>query len=510
LSAPDHRKLLLADDNESLLMALEVNLRRAGYRVIKALDGAAALAAAKEHLPDAVVSDLEMPEMDGIDFCKRLRQVPELMDIPFLFLTAHGDTDEKVAGLRCGADDYIVKPFEFEELIARIDLLLRNKRKLNRSQLCGKLEEISIFDVMQFLNLSGKEGTLHISAHACAAWISIQNGLIMDAAFGDQTGEDALIQILQLGEGAFDYAPNELISGTLRVPVHTAVMDATKLIDEGNLLSNLVPDTDSPLVLSEWPEERDEDIDRVCQTLADGPLTLRELGEACGLSRTRTGITVAKLVERGSVHCAAEPEPEVVDEEPLLPEDWEEAVLSAEAFAPDPASPVEEKEEAKESPEAESREALREPGKTAAAQTKAKQILFAFTDETAAMKVLSMVAEAFRSEKPKGFGRADIDFQRIQLPEGVLHLFSARGDKRLSFVWEPMLATSDATMFLAGAPADVEHLQYFQSKLNGNRPIPFAVVAPEPFDVEGVECRVIQSRGDVWSLFDELLGERPG
>jgi CheY-like chemotaxis protein len=506
--------LLLADDNESLLMALEVNLRRAGYSVIKALDGAAALAAAKEHLPDAVVSDVEMPEMDGIDFCKRLRQVPELTDIPFLFLTAHGDTDEKVTGLRCGADDYIVKPFEFEELIARIDLLLQNRKKTSSSQLYGKLEEISIFDVMQFLNLSGKEGTLHISTHACDAWISIQNGLIMDAAFGDQTGEDALIQILQLGEGAFDYAPKELISGDLRVPVHTAVMDATKLIDEGNLLSNFVPDTDSPLVLSEWPEERDEDIDRICQTLADGPLTLRELGEACGLSRTRTGITVAKLVEKGSVHCAAEPEPEVEEEEPLLPEDWEEAFLSAEAFAPDAASPVEEqgeeKEEAKEPPETESRETLPEPGKTAAAQTKAKQILFAFTDEAAAMKVLSVVAETFRSEKPKGFGKAAIDFQRIQLPEGVLHLFSARGDKRLSFVWEPMLATSDATMFLAGAPADVEHLEYFQSKLNGNRPIPFAVVAPEPFEAEGVECRVIQSRGDVWSLFDELLSEPSG
>jgi hypothetical protein len=165
------------------------------------------------------------------------------------------------------------------------------------------------------------------------------------------------------------------------------------------------------------------------------------------------------------------------------------------------------KEEAEDSPERESRETLPELGKTAAAQTKTKQILFAFTDEAAAMKVLSVVAEAFGSEKPKGFGKADIDFQRIQLPEGVLHLFSARGDQRLSFVWEPMLATSNATMFLAGAPADVEHLRYFQSKLNGNRPIPFAVVAPEPFDAEGVECRVIQSRGDVWSLFDELLSE---
>jgi two-component system response regulator MprA len=116
-------RILVCDDEPSVRDALERALRLEGYEVELAVDGSEALTSVAERQPDALVLDLLMPEMDGLEVCRRMRA--EGNDTPILVLTARDTIADRVAGLDAGADDYLVKPFALEELLARLRALLR-------------------------------------------------------------------------------------------------------------------------------------------------------------------------------------------------------------------------------------------------------------------------------------------------------------------------------------------------------------------------------------------------
>lgn len=114
--------ILIIEDNEAIVKLLQRGLVYEGYKVDVALDGEAGLKMAKEHHPDLVVLDLMLPGIDGIAVCKELRSDTAL---PILILTAKDAIQDRVLGLDAGADDYMVKPFELDELLARVRALLR-------------------------------------------------------------------------------------------------------------------------------------------------------------------------------------------------------------------------------------------------------------------------------------------------------------------------------------------------------------------------------------------------
>jgi len=114
--------ILVVDDDSKMRSVLSRGLRFEGYRVTLAADGPEALRSARVELPDLVVLDVMLEEMDGLEVCRRLRQVSNL---PILMLTALDAVPDRIAGLDSGADDYLVKPFDFDELLARVRALLR-------------------------------------------------------------------------------------------------------------------------------------------------------------------------------------------------------------------------------------------------------------------------------------------------------------------------------------------------------------------------------------------------
>jgi DNA-binding response OmpR family regulator len=116
------RRVLVVDDDDDIRLLLEELLRGAGYGVDTATDGRAALRVFHESAADLVVLDLSMPELDGFETLERLR---DLSDVPVILLTARGGEIDKVRGFRAGADDYVVKPFGRQELLARIEACLR-------------------------------------------------------------------------------------------------------------------------------------------------------------------------------------------------------------------------------------------------------------------------------------------------------------------------------------------------------------------------------------------------
>jgi len=117
------RSVLVVDDEPAVRDALERALRTAGFTVLTAKDGDAAMAAVERERPDVVVLDVLMPVLDGLEACRRLRDRGDRT--PILMLTARDAVGDRVEGLDAGADDYLVKPFALEELLARIRALLR-------------------------------------------------------------------------------------------------------------------------------------------------------------------------------------------------------------------------------------------------------------------------------------------------------------------------------------------------------------------------------------------------
>jgi DNA-binding response OmpR family regulator len=118
------KKILVVDDEEGIIKILRAYLERDGYQVLSAADGQEALQVARRHQPDLIVLDLMLPKISGWDVCRTLRQESQ---VPVIMATARDDVTDKIVGLELGADDYITKPFDPKELLARIRAVLRRK-----------------------------------------------------------------------------------------------------------------------------------------------------------------------------------------------------------------------------------------------------------------------------------------------------------------------------------------------------------------------------------------------
>jgi len=118
-------RILVIEDEPDLQQILAYNLRKEGYEVLQALDGAEGLRAAKAQKPDMVLLDLMLPDLPGTEVCKALKADATTRDIPILMLTAKGEEIDRVLGFELGAEDYVVKPFSVRELLLRVQAILR-------------------------------------------------------------------------------------------------------------------------------------------------------------------------------------------------------------------------------------------------------------------------------------------------------------------------------------------------------------------------------------------------
>lgn len=125
------KKILIVDDDITLRTALTRYLENRGYAIQDASSGVEGLTAFEQDTPDLVVSDVLMPEMDGLEFCRRLRATRSGQLVPFIFLSSRREVDDRVQGHKMGADDYLVKPFEPRELVAKIEAQLERSRRIH-------------------------------------------------------------------------------------------------------------------------------------------------------------------------------------------------------------------------------------------------------------------------------------------------------------------------------------------------------------------------------------------
>jgi two-component system, OmpR family, response regulator len=190
-------KILLVDDEPNILQFLELGLQNEGFEVTCANDGPAAINLMKQFQPHVVILDVMMPGMDGFEVCRMLKKME---NVAIIMLTARDEVDDRVKGLTIGADDYMVKPFSFEELLARIYARIRNQYP----NLFGEvvIGQFNIDDRRKEIKLEGRVLELSPTEYELLKYLVFNHGLvlskkmILDKVWGyDFGGEDNIVEV---------------------------------------------------------------------------------------------------------------------------------------------------------------------------------------------------------------------------------------------------------------------------------------------------------------------------
>ncbi|MBI5496356.1 MAG: response regulator [Deltaproteobacteria bacterium] len=243
----DGGRVLIVDDDPSTHAALATYLRHAGLDVCDAFSGEEALEVIVAQRPHLVLLDVQMPGVDGFETLRRFKAMPGIRDIPVLMVTSMDRQHLKVRGLELGAEDYVLKPFDRAELLARIRAVLRRARRSFSSDafMAGRLEEIGILEVLQTLDGTGRAA--RVTVPALEAVIELQKGTLVRVTLGRWTGQAALERLLLLQQGSFSVTPadNQAAPGDARLM--PALLAAATVVDEArDLLA--APLRDNPRV----------------------------------------------------------------------------------------------------------------------------------------------------------------------------------------------------------------------------------------------------------------------
>jgi two-component system OmpR family response regulator len=171
--------LLLVDDEENLRSMLDAALRHMGFDVHPVASGREALEAVPKIRPDLIVLDVMLPDLDGFEVCRRLRS--EGSHVPVLFLTARDATEDKVRGLTLGGDDYLVKPFSLEELVARAQAVLR-RSGLTQADTVLRLADLEMDDEAHRVKRAGVEVALSPTEYNLLRFLLVNQGRVMSKA----------------------------------------------------------------------------------------------------------------------------------------------------------------------------------------------------------------------------------------------------------------------------------------------------------------------------------------
>jgi len=169
--------ILVADDEKNIVQLARLYLNKEGYEVEAAYDGAQALEKARSVRPDLIVLDIMMPEMDGLAVCKELRKTS---NVPIIILTARGDDVDRIVGLELGADDYVTKPFNPRELVARVKAVLRRSREEAPATAVLDLDGVRLDTASREVTVEGEPVTLRAKEFDLLTAFMRHAGIVLD------------------------------------------------------------------------------------------------------------------------------------------------------------------------------------------------------------------------------------------------------------------------------------------------------------------------------------------
>ena len=315
------RRVLAVDDPPDILLLVELTLRRAGFEVETAAHPGRVESLLDRYAFDAVILDLSLPEISGLELLRRLRDSPRHRDLPVMILSAHGETADRVRGLREGANDYLTKPFEPEELLLRLRNMVADRPPARGAeaapghQLSGSLEAYPLWDLLQSLERSGRSGRVSIERGARRIDLILRDGGLVHAEVHDRgsvslVGEEAALVALSGNQGTFRFFDEVPRVPAEARPIDLAhlLMTAAWLADEMANRAVDLPDWDEPVRLGDRsaveipPELMSPGGERVLGTLVAEESTTRRALHERGLAAPVTiDLLLATLARHGAL-----------------------------------------------------------------------------------------------------------------------------------------------------------------------------------------------------------------
>ncbi len=309
--------VLIVDDELDNRVMMRYFLESWGYEVALAANGAEALEKVRAQPPDLVLLDLEMPVMNGFETCDRLKTNPSTEHIPVMMFTGLEKTEDKVKGIRKGADDYVVKTVDPEELQARIEMVLRRSRRPaapapeeEGKALSGSLSDLYFPETMQLIIAYGKSGMLKLTNGGSEGRVYLNESGVVHAELDGREGEEVFYQMALWKSGHFtfhmgDAPPRQ----TIRKSGTNLLLEATRRLDEWNLISTKIPsfnEVPHRVPLAGTESIKLSRLDWRVIGLADGRRSIQQIIEVLNLDPFEVGRVVFGLLTVGvlSLHPA--------------------------------------------------------------------------------------------------------------------------------------------------------------------------------------------------------------
>jgi CheY-like chemotaxis protein len=306
-SSVTKQRLLLVDGDPKSLRVLDVSLKKAGFQVITATNGLEALSAL-ESAPDLIISDTHMPEMDGFELCRRVKQRPEWAKIPFIFLSSRKSIEEKIRGLELGVEDYLTKPIYIKEIVTRVRMLLQRaqrerleSRRDNRTSFAGQLWDIGVVDLVQTIEINRKSGIIHIvNRDSRRGAIYFRDGQVIDAEAGRLSGSEALYRLFSWAEGSFEVEFKPIRrKDTIELSAQALLMEGMRRLDEWTRLLEAMPSMETTFevdyhLLAEKLAELPDEVNGILR-LFDGRRGLFQVIEDCDFPDLEALTIIGKL-----------------------------------------------------------------------------------------------------------------------------------------------------------------------------------------------------------------------
>ena len=315
--------ILVVDDELDNRIMMRYFLESWGYQVELAANGKEALQKVAANPPQMVLLDLEMPVMNGFDACHQLKSNEATEQIPVIMFTGREQTADKVKGFQKGADDYVIKTVDPEELQIRIEMILKRAKRVepkpsatNGNQVpqeehvfSGSLSELYFPETMQLIMTYKKSGVLTFKDQDREGRVFLREGDVIHAEFGEKQGEDAFYDLAVWKSGQFIFRLDELIPPqTIDKSGTNLLMEATRRLDEWNMFSSKIPSFDVvpvriPLSGADSFRVNGEDWRILRHT--DGRKSIRQIAEKLELDLHETARAVYGLITIGIVSIEA-------------------------------------------------------------------------------------------------------------------------------------------------------------------------------------------------------------
>ena len=257
MSAP---RVLIVDDDPWILRMVSTLLEKRGYAIATASDGEEGLMRADQLRPDLIITDVMMPKLDGWALVRALRSRAELALVPVIFLTALGGEEDRIRGFRLGADDYLPKPFRFEELDLRVANALKKAKATQQKAeevkqapvepastgkkpvgIHGTLEQLGLSSLLVMIEMERKSGILRLEKIGVTGRIFCREGRVIAARLdGDRApanarkGAESVYHMLTWADGRFDFSGVDVdMEDEVKSTTTHLLMEGARLIDEG-------------------------------------------------------------------------------------------------------------------------------------------------------------------------------------------------------------------------------------------------------------------------------------